>query len=423
VNNNVRSGEPLGRQLPRWSELAPLLAPKPVIVNGARRRAASAASTSDFRRMARRRSPRAVFDYVAGAADSEVSLARSHSAFDRIEFRPNVMRDVRHVDTSTTMLGTESAMPVAFGPTGFTRLMHRDGERGVARAATAAGIPYTLSTMGTTSIEDVAHAIPGGRRWFQLYLWQDRDKSGELINRAADAGYEALILTVDTPVPGSRLRDVRNGMTIPPTLGLKTFLDGAVRPWWWFDLLTTPPLEFASLSNWNGTVADLAKQLFDPSITTDDLAWLRRTWPGKLIVKGVQTPQDALRSVEFGADAVVVSNHGGRQLDRSQVPLEQLPAIVEAVASRAEVYVDGGITSGADVVAAICLGATGALLGRAYLYALMAAGEAGVRRLTTILQDDVTRTMQLLGVTSTTQLSSDLVAFRQTTLSGVEVGR
>ena len=401
------------RQLPRWSELAPLLSPKPIILDGTRRRAAAAATVSDFRQIARRRTPRAVFDYVDGAADDEISMERSGSAFDRIEFCPRVLRDVREVDTTATILGKPSAMPVAFGPTGFTRIMHRDGERGVARAATAAGIPYALSTMGTTSIEDVANSIPGGRRWFQLYLWRDRDRSSELIRRAADAGYEALILTVDTPVPGSRLRDVHNGMTIPPTLSMKTFLDGAIRPWWWFDLLTTPPVEFASLNNWSGTVADLAKQLFDPSITTDDLAWLRETWAGKLIVKGIQCPEDAIRSVECGVDAVVVSNHGGRQLDRSQVPLEQLPAVVEAVAGRAEVYIDGGVTSGADVVAAMCLGANGTLLGRAYLYALMAAGETGVRRLTTILHDEIARTMQLMGVTSVKELTPELVRFRQ----------
>lgn len=410
---SARTGEPLSRQLPRWSELSSLLVPRPIVVGGARRRASSAASASDFRATARRRSPRAVFDYVDGAADGEVSMARSRSAFDRVEFRPGVLRDVRDVDTSTTMLGKTAAMPVAFGPTGFTRIMHRDGERGVARAATAAGIPYALSTMGTTSIEDVAHAIPGGRRWFQLYLWRDRATSGELIRRAADAGFEALILTVDTPVPGARLRDVHNGMTIPPTLGVKTFLDGAVHPWWWFDLLTTPAVEFASLNNWSGTVADLAKQLFDPSITTDDLTWLRRTWPGKLIVKGIQTPEDALRCVECGADAIVVSNHGGRQLDRSQVPLEQLPAVVDAVTNRAEVYVDGGVMTGADVVAAMCLGAHGTLMGRAYLYALMAAGETGVRRLTTILEGEIARTMQLLGVTSVKQLTPDLIRLRQ----------
>jgi L-lactate dehydrogenase (cytochrome) len=291
--------------------------------------------------------------------------------------------------------------------------MHHEGERAVARAATAAGLPYALSTMGTTSIEDVAAAIPGGRRWFQLYLWRDRGRSRELIERAAAAGYEALILTVDTPVPGARLRDVRNGMTIPPALSLRTFLDGAIRPWWWFNLFTTPPLEFASLGSWNGTVAELAKQLFDPSITYDDLAWLRQTWERKLIVKGVQNPQDAAKAVEHGADAVVVSNHGGRQLDRSLVPLEQLPDVVEAVGDRAEVFLDGGVMSGADVAAALCLGATAVLVGRAYLYGLMAGGERGVGRVADLLGDEITRTMQLLGAASVKELTAERVGFRR----------
>ncbi|OBC01698.1 alpha-hydroxy-acid oxidizing enzyme [Mycobacterium sp. 852013-50091_SCH5140682] len=403
---------PGGRQWPRWSEIAPLLTPKPFVLNGPRRRAASAACTDDFRRISRRRAPRAVFDYVDGGAENEVSLRRSRQMFDRIEFCPRVLHDVGDIDTSSTVLGRPAAMPVIIGPTGFTRVMHRDGERAVARAAAAAGIPYALSTMGTTSIESVAQAAPRGRRWFQLYLWRDRDKSRELIERAALAGYEALVMTVDTAVPGSRLRDVRNGMTIPPRLSVRTFLDGAIRPWWWFDLLTTPQLEFASLHNWHGTVAELAQQLFDPTITTDDLAWLRSCWPGKLIVKGVQSADDAVRAVDCGVDGIVVSNHGGRQLDRARVPLEQLPTIAAAVGGQAEIFVDGGITNGADVVAALCMGASAALLGRAPLYALMAAGEHGVRRLTAILHDEIGRTMQLLGARSIKDLTPDHIRLR-----------
>jgi L-lactate dehydrogenase (cytochrome) len=408
----VRGGDGEGRRIPRWSELAPLLRARPVDLNGTRRRVTAAADIGDLRAVARRRAPRAVFDYVDGGAELELSMDRAREAFRRVEFRPSVLRDVSSVDTTGTLLGRPASLPVVFAPTGFTRMMHHSGERAVARAATAAGIPYALSTMGTTSIEDVAATIPGGRRWFQLYLWKDRDRSRELIRRAGAAGYEALILTVDTPVPGARLRDVRNGMTIPPALGLRTFVDGAIRPWWWVHLLTTSPLEFASLGSWSGTVAELAKHLFDPSVTVGDLAWLRENWDGKLVVKGIQSADDAAAAVECGADAVVVSNHGGRQLDRSRVALEQLPAVAEAVGDRAEVYVDGGVMSGADVVAALCLGATGVLVGRAYLYGLMAGGELGVHRVADLLREEITRTMQLLGVTSVKELTPDRVGLR-----------
>jgi L-lactate dehydrogenase (cytochrome) len=403
---------PEKRQFPRWRELAPLLKPKPLEFDASCRRARAAADIADLRAMARRRVPRAVFDYVDGGADSEWSVTRSREAFVRIEFWPSVLRDVSSIDMTTTILGRPAQLPVVFGPTGFTRMMHHAGERAVARAATAAGIPYSLSTMGTTSIEEIASAIPGGRRWFQLYMWKDRAKSLELIQRAGAAGYEALILTVDTPVTGARLRDVRNGLTIPPALSARTFLNGAAHPSWWFNLLTTPPLDFASLNAWNGTVAELADQLFDPSVTMSDLAWLREAWPGKLIVKGIQSADDAVQAVESGADAVVVSNHGGRQLDRAPVPLEQLPAVVNAIGDRAEVYIDGGIMSGADVVAALCSGATAVLVGRAYLYGLMTGGEVGVRRVADLLADEMHRTMQLLGVASVKELTPERVRLR-----------
>jgi L-lactate dehydrogenase (cytochrome) len=287
--------------------------------------------------------------------------------------------------------------------------MHHEGEIAVARTAESFGFPYALSTMGTTSIEDVARATAGARLWFQLYLWRDREQSRSLIARAASAGYEALMLTVDTPVAGSRLRDVRNGMTIPPTLTVGTFVDGLRRPRWWFDLLTTRPLEFASFTSWEGTVADLANQMFDPATTYGDIARLREIWDGKLIVKGVQSSEDAQRIIAAGADAIVVSNHGGRQLDRGPVPLEVLPRIVEAVGRDAEVFVDGGVMSGSDVVAALCLGATAVLVGRAYLYGLMAGGEGGVRRVASLLEAEVRETMQLLGVTSVKDLTPDKV--------------
>lgn len=339
-----------------------------------------------------------MFDYVDGAAEAEISLERARDAFRRVVFHPRILRDVASVDLSRSLLGRQAALPMVLGPTGFTRMMHHEGERAVARAAARAGVPYTLSTMGTTSIEGVAAAAPDGRNWFQLYLWRDRAASKELVARARDAGYDTLVLTVDTPVAGARLRDVRNGMTIPPTLGIRTLADISRHPRWWVNLLTTEPLEFASLNSWNGTVAELVGQMFDPSAVLEDLEWLRGTWGGSLVVKGIQHVQDARDVVASGADAVVVSNHGGRQLDRAPTPLELLPEVVGAVGERAEVYLDTGVLTGADIVAAVGLGATGVFLGRAYLYGLMAGGERGVDRMFEVLTAEMTRTLQLLGV-------------------------
>jgi L-lactate dehydrogenase (cytochrome) len=353
-----------------------------------------------------------VFDYTDGAAGAEVSLRRAREAFGRVEFRPSVLRDVSVVDVTTRVLGRPSALPFALAPTGFTRLMHTEGERAVVRVAERVGIPYGLSTMGTTSLEEVAAAAPGARRWFQLYLWRDREASSALVERAAAAGYEALVLTVDTPVAGPRLRDVRNGFTIPPALSLRTMANAAAHPRWWIDLLTTPPLEFASLHSWGGTVAELADRVFEPAATLADLRALRAAWPGALVVKGVQTADDARAVVDAGADAVVVSNHGGRQLDRAPTPLEELPHVVAAVGGRAEVYLDGGVLDGADVVAAVATGARAVLVGRAYLYGLMAGGERGVRRAVDILAAEVARTVQLLGVPSVAELTPDRVRLR-----------
>lgn len=401
-----------GRRIPRWSELRPLLRPAPVGFGSRERRLAGAASIWDLRAIARRRTPRAVFDYVDGGAETESSLRRARDAFARIEFRPNVLRDVSSVDTSTTLLGQPAALPLILAPTGFTRLMNHEGEPAVARVAGRAGIPYALSTLGTTSPEDLAAAAPGTDRWFQLYLWRDRGASRELLERVAAAGYGALVLTVDTPVAGARLRDVRNGLTIPPALTLQTMADVALHPGWWFNLLTTEPLRFASLTASGGTVAELVDRTFDPAVTPADLDWLRATWSRPIVVKGIQTVEDARLVVEHGADAIVVSNHGGRQLDRAPTPLEQLPAIADAVEDRAEVYLDGGILSGSDIVAAVALGARACMVGRAYLYGLMAGGEPGVQRAVDLLGREVVRTMQLLGVRAVAELTPERVRLR-----------
>lgn len=400
------------RRLPRWSEVRPYLRLQPVAGSPVERRLAGAASVADLRLVARRHTPRAVFDYVDGAAESETSLRRSRQAFGRVEFRPSVLQDVSSIDTSTTILGKPSTLPLAFAPTGFTRLMNHEGEAAVARVAERVGIPYALSTMGTTSPEDVALAAPNAQKWFQLYLWRDRDASLALIERARAAGYAALMLTLDTHVAGARLRDVRNGFSIPPSLTLKTMADIALHPGWWFNLLTTEPLTFASMSSWGGTVAELIDKMFDASLDIDDVAWLRGIWSGPLLVKGIQTLEDARAVVDAGVDGIVVSNHGGRQLDRAPTPLEQLPRIVEAVGDRAEVYLDGGILSGADVVAAVAMGARACLVGRAYLYGLMAGGERGVQRAAEILRMDIIRTMALIGVSRIADLTPDRVVLR-----------
>jgi L-lactate dehydrogenase (cytochrome) len=290
--------------------------------------------------------------------------------------------------------------------------MNTEGEPAVARVAQRVGIPHALSTMGTTSMEALAEAAPGVRRWFQLYLWRDREASTAMVERARRCGYEALVLTVDTPVAGPRLRDVRNGFTIPPALTLRTVANAALHPRWWIDLLTTEPLQFASLSSWGGTIGELVDKVFEPAATLADVDRLRADWPGKLVVKGVQTVDDAVAVVERGADAVVVSNHGGRQLDRAPTPLEVLPGVVAAVGDRAEVYLDGGILDGGDVVAAVAFGARACLVGRAYLYGLMAGGEPGVQRVADLLGAEIRRTMQLVGVTSVAELTPDRVRLR-----------
>jgi L-lactate dehydrogenase (cytochrome) len=284
--------------------------------------------------------------------------------------------------------------------------MHTEGELAGVRVAAATGIPFSLSTLGTASIEDVAAAAPHGRKWFQLYMWRDRERSMALVNRAADAGFDTLLATVDVPVAGARLRDVRNGMSIPPALTMRTALDAARRPHWWLDLLTTEPLSFASLDRWSGTVGEYLDSMFDPTLTFDDLAWIKAQWPGKLVVKGIQTLEDARAAVDLGVDGIVLSNHGGRQLDRAPVPFHLLPIVARDLGAHTEILVDTGVMSGADVVAAVALGARSVLVGRAYLYGLMAGGEAGVQRAVDILSAQLVRTMKLLGVTCLEELSA-----------------
>lgn len=380
------------------------------MLDARRRRLEGALTIDDLRRIAKRRTPKAAFDYTDGAAEAELSLARAREAFADIEFRPRILRDVSTVDTSVDVLGRRCALPFGIAPTGFTRMMHTDGEYAGAAAAGDAGIPFTLSTMGTASIEDVARANPNGRNWFQLYMWKERDRSMALVERAADAGFDTLLVTVDVPVAGARLRDKRNGMTIPPALTMRTVLDALRRPAWWFNFMTTEPLSFASLDRWSGTVAELLDSMFDPTVTFEDLAWIKDQWPGKLVVKGVQSVEDAKRVTALGVDGVVLSNHGGRQLDRAPIPFHLLPDVVSEVGRDTEVMVDTGIMHGADIVACIALGARFTLVGRAYLYGLMAGGRDGVDRAIDILAEQIARTMRLLGVTRLEDLGAEHVS-------------
>ena len=399
------------RRFPGFKELSQLIHFRKPIWNGRKRRLARALTIYDLRSIAKRRTPRAPFDYTDGAADSEASLSRARLAFEQVEFHPRVLRNVSNVDLSTLMLGRKSTLPFGIAPTGFTRMMQTEGENAGCTAARDAGIPFALSTMGTRSIEDVAVAAPDGRNCFQLYMWKDRQRSMGLVSRAKTAGFDTLILTVDVPVAGARLRDVRNGMTIPPSLSLRTIGNAIPRPAWWINFLTTDSLKFASLDSWNGTVAELLDSMFDPTVTYEDLKWIRQQWSGNLVVKGIQNIDDAAMAIEAGANAIILSNHGGRQLDRAPVPIHLLPEIVKEVEGRAEIHVDTGIMHGADIVTAIANGATFTWIGRAYLYGLMAGGKEGVDRSIEILRSQMVRTMKLLGVKSLSELEPSHVTF------------
>jgi L-lactate dehydrogenase (cytochrome) len=377
--------------------------------NGRVRRLAKAFTIADLRAIAKRRTPKGAFDYADGAAEGELSLARARQAFRDIEFHPAILRDVSSVDTSVQIFGGPSALPYGIAPTGFTRMMQSEGERAGASAAGAAGIPFSLSTVGTTSPKGVRDANPQGRNWFQLYMQKDRDKSMSLVQQAADAGFDTLLVTVDVPVAGARLRDNRNGFTIPPQLTPATVLNAIPRPEWWINFLTTEPLTFASLSEWNGTIGELLNELFDPTITFEDLAWIRDQWPGKVAVKGIQTVADARAVADLGVDGIILSNHGGRQLDRAPIPFHMLPAVRAELGDDFEIVLDTGIMSGADIVAGLAMGADFTLIGRAYLYGLMAGGREGVDRAIEILTAEIVRTMKLLGVTTVAELGPEHV--------------
>jgi L-lactate dehydrogenase (cytochrome) len=347
-----------------------------------------------------------VFDYIDGAAEDEFTLANNRRAFESIAFRPRVLRDVSAVDTATTLLGKPMPFPLILAPTGFTRIADPEGELAVARAATRAGLPYTLSTLGTRSIEEVASvAEPGpARLWFQVYVWRDRGLVAEMIGRAAAAGYEALMLTVDTAVLGRRERDVRRGFSLPPKIGLGTFVDGAMHPGWTWRFVRSEPIRFANVVGLEvgdgSTAVSLAEYVnsqFDAALNWDDLDWMRSVWDGPIVVKGIQTVADAVLAADHGVEAIALSNHGGRQLDGAPAPIELVAPVAQAVGGRTEIICDGGVRRGGDIVKALALGATACMTGRPYLYALGAAGERGVDHVLGLFHEGMRRTMALVG--------------------------
>jgi L-lactate dehydrogenase (cytochrome) len=382
------------------------------------RRLLRAANVADLRSIARRRLPRGVFDYIDGGAEDEVSLRRNVDCYADWQFRPRVLRDVSALDTTTTLLGRTLPIPLALAPTGFTRIADPQGELAVARSAARRNLPYTLSTLATRSIEEVA-AVSAGPKWFQVYVWRDRDLVESMLDRAARHGYEAAMLTVDTAVFGRRERDVRRGFSLPPTIGPRTLLDGAIHPSWTWSFVRSEPIRFANVlgahvgDGTNAvTLADYVNSQFDASMSWDDLAWLRERWAGPIILKGIQSVDDARRAADHGVEAIALSNHGGRQLDGSPPPISLVAPVADAVGDALEIICDGGVRRGSDIVKALALGARACTIGRAYLYGLGAGGERGVDHVLDLFANDIRRTMALVGARSVADLDRSLLEAR-----------
>jgi len=367
------------------------------IFHRTKRKVDNSQTIADLKRLAKKNVPRATFDFVEGGAQREISYARSTAAFSNLQLNVSISKNFSDVDTSTNIFGRKVDLPIIFAPTGYTRFMYHVGEPAVAAVAEANNMIYCLSTMGTTSPDELATAVPGVRRWFQLYMMRNREDSLRTLKVARENGFETLVVTVDTPVAAYRPRDIRNGLTIPPHLGIRTIAQVIAKPRWWLNLITTRRLEFAAFRGWNKPMADIASYLFDPSMTFEDARWLKSVWEGPIIIKGIQSVADAIMCKEIGLDGVILSNHGGRQLDRGTVPLELLPKVVEAVGPDFDVYVDGAVMSGEDVYGAIACGAKGVLIGRSYLYGIMAGGQYGVQRAVDILRQELIRTMRFCG--------------------------
>jgi L-lactate dehydrogenase (cytochrome) len=384
----------------------------------AQRRLERCVSVDDMRRIARRRLPRGVFDYIDGGAEDERSVARNVDAFARYQFEPRVLRDVSDLDTSTTLLGRSMRMPLIIAPTGYTRIANSQGELAVARAARRAGIPYSLSTMGTRSIEEIA-SVSDADKWFQIYTWRDRPLVEELVGRARTAGYTTVWLTVDTAVLGRRERDVRRGFTLPPKIGPGTLIDGALHPGWTLDFLRNEPIKFANVVGRHemdgSTPISLAAKVadhFDQSLSWRDIEWLRSIWDGPIVLKGIQTVADAKQAVAMGVQGIGLSNHGGRQLDDAPVPLELVEPVRDELGDDIVIICDGGVRRGSDIVKALALGADAVTVGRPYLYALAAAGERGVDQLLDSFRTGMERTMALTGVRTVAEIDRTLVSRR-----------
>jgi L-lactate dehydrogenase (cytochrome) len=387
-------------------------------LDGIERRLRSAATVDDLRRIARRRLPRGPFDYLDGGAEDERTLRNNVDAFGRLEFRPNVLRDVSAIDTRTELFGRPSAMPLMLSPTGFTRMAHSSGELAVARSAERAGVPYSLSTLSTRSIEEVA-TVSSGVKWFQVYTWKDRGLVAELLERAQAAGYHGLWLTVDTAVLGRRERDVRRGFTIPPKIGLGTIVDGMLHPAWTLDFLTHDPILFSNVvgrHQQDGTdaisLATTVMEQFDQRLSWADVEWMQSVWDGPLMLKGIQTVEDATIAASLGVEGIGLSNHGGRQLDDAPAPIELVEPVAQELQGSATIVVDGGVRRGSDIVKAIALGADACSIGRPYLYGLAAAGERGVDHVLTHFREGLERTMALTGRTSIAAIDRQLVRWR-----------
>jgi L-lactate dehydrogenase (cytochrome) len=394
-------------------EMRKLVQLRPVTLDPVQRRLEACHSVGDLRRAAKRRIPRPVFDYVDGAADEEIARRANVAAFRSWQFLPRVLAGVAEADTSTVLFGQPRPAPLVLAPVGYTRMLHPDGEIGSARAALRRGLPYTLSTMAATGIEElcegVAGAAPGldrGDLWFQLYLTKDRVKAHDLVARAADNGFTTLAVTVDTIVAGNRIRDQRNGLSIPPALTFTTVASVAAKPGYWFRLLAGPALDYANFQGRRAEPMTVMKtaDFFDANLNWSDIEDLRSRWPGKLILKGPVGPDDAKRAMELGVDGVQLSNHGGRQLDRTVPSVDLIAPVRAAVGPSFTILVDSGIRHGSDVAVALALGADAAVLGRAYLYGLMTGGEAGVDLVINMVSRQLKSTMQFLGVTSVDEL-------------------
>jgi L-lactate dehydrogenase (cytochrome) len=392
-------------------EMRKLVQLRGVTLDPTARRLGACYDVADLRRAAKRRIPRPVFDYVDGAADEEIAVAANTAAFRSWRFLPRVLAGVASADTSAPVLGVPLPVPFLLGPAGYTRMLHPDGEIGVARSALRHGLPYTLSTMASTGIEelrsgvaDACSAGAGGDLWFQLYLTKNRVRAFDLVSRAADSGYSTLVVTVDTIVAGNRVRDLRNGLSVPPALTLSTVASVALRPSYWYHLLAGPALDYANFAGGAPTTVMKTADFFDADLNWSDISDLRSRWAGRLLLKGPVGPADARRALELGVDGVQLSNHGGRQLDRTVAPVDLIAPVREAVGPSFTVLVDSGVRHGSDVAVALALGADAAVLGRAYLYGLMAGGEAGVDRALDLLSRQFKSTMQFLGVTSVAEL-------------------